>query len=65
VVIGDAIFETEIVEQLPLISSPPPIIAASYAVEDRSDDGITVRRASQRLYRQHRPIDEAAMRSIA
>jgi hypothetical protein len=54
-VLGDAIFEPELVEQPALIPPLPPHHRPALRAADQSATGITVRRPSQALYRQHRP----------
>ena len=63
VVLGDAIFELELVEQTALIAPLPPHHPPSSDAADQSAIGITVRGLSQALFRQHLPIPDFSMRS--
>src|SRR3990170_5687429 len=58
VVLRDAIFEPKLIEQLALIPPPPTHHGPPLLTTISSKNGITVRRASQGLYRQHRPIPD-------
>ena len=53
-VLRNAVFETELVKQTPLIRLCRPIIAPPSLADDQSATGIMVRWPSQALFRQHR-----------